>query len=284
MADLNGLIGRTKKRATAQIAQLGKLGVHSFNGLSQTFLAQPCAVCDRPASQPFCLDCQRQIYTVQWPAERPERRPERRPEPETLPVWAFGPYAGSLKRAILAMKYGDRPDVAWPLGIALGQQWLAQTADLGPSAVQPKPYAVPIPLHSDRYQARGYNQADLIAQAFCQVTGLPLLSGGLKRIQATRPQHGLSLLERQQNLAQAFAVDVSLGKLAQRAKQSSAQQSSAKQSSAQQSSAQQPSTPTILLIDDIYTTGASAQSAAATLQAAGLSVWGIATVARALID
>ena len=102
-----------------------------------------------------------------------------------LPVIAFGHYSGSLKRAILAMKYGDRPDVAIPLGTALAQEWLSQQAKQPGKQPVTQPvkqptsqrltlqnhsniYAVPIPLHADRQKSRGFNQAELIARAFCR--------------------------------------------------------------------------------------------------------------------
>jgi ComF family protein len=245
--------------------QLGKAGFKQVMGL---FLAQACPVCDRSTAHTFCLDCQRQIY--------PDRSSKVPSKPSSvssaqglLPICALGLYSGSLKRAILAMKYGDRPDVAAPLGAALAQHWLAQQPTVLSSASLHKPllYAVPIPLHAERQKSRGFNQAELIARAFCQISELPLLSQGLVRTQSTRPQHELGLAERQQNLNQVFQVGPSLQRLVDLRQQGSRQQGK--------------STPTVLLVDDIYTTGATAQSAAVTLRRAGISVAGIVAVAQA---
>lgn len=238
------------KGSVLRTRQMGRAGLRSLTGL---FLAQGCAVCDRPTLQTFCLDCQRQI--------RPPSA-ERSQVPaaitDALPVMALGVYHGMLKRAILTMKYGDRPDVARPLGAALGQQWLAQplckaNADRkGATGL----YALPIPLHASRYRERGYNQADLIAQSFAQVSGLPLLSQGLVRSQATLPMHQLSLQARQQNLTQAFQIGPSLRRLTR---------------------------PKVLLIDDIYTTGTTVRTAADTLTRAGVCVVGVLVIARATL-
>ncbi len=225
----------------------------SVRSLTSLFLAQGCAVCDRPTLQSFCLDCQRQI---QLPSA--ERSQLSATAAGALPVMALGIYHGMLKRAILTMKYSDRPDIARPLGAALGQKWLAQqpckaNADRkGTTSL----YALPIPLHASRYRERGYNQAELIARSFAQVSGLPLLSQGLVRSQATLPMHQLKLQARQQNLAQAFQIGPSLRQLTQ---------------------------PRVLLIDDIYTTGTTVQSAADTLARAGVCVVGVLVIARATL-
>lgn len=223
------------------------------------FLARPCPVCDRPAAEIFCTDCQHQLQecntrTASWPNWRlPEALTESLPEP--MPVAALGRYDGTLKRAILALKYGDRPDVAEPLGYQLAQQWLCHAAV--PRARRLRPYVLPIPLHPSRQATRGYNQAELIARAFCQASGLSLLPRGLLRVQATLPQHQLGLQARQENLQQAFQVGKTLLRLRR-------------------------GVPA-LMVDDIYTTGSTARSAATTLEAEGIPVLGILVAAKAAL-
>lgn len=220
---------------------------------------QGCAVCDRPTANPFCTDCDRQISK-----QTSHRSPSIDQVSGNLQISALGSYGGSLKRAILAMKYSDRPDVARPLGAALAQHWLSQqTTQLASHHL----YAIPIPLHAGRQKSRGYNQAELIADSFCRVSGMPLLADGLVRSRATEPQHELGLAARQQNLDQVFDVGASLHKIVRR----SARQKNKKGKVA------------IWLVDDIYTTGATAQSAVQTLEQAGIPVLGMATVARAAL-
>ena len=220
---------------------------------------QGCAVCDRPAADPFCTDCDRQISR-----QASCHAPSLNQASGDLRISALGSYGGSLKRAILAMKYSDRPDVARPLGAALAQHWLSQqTTQLASHHL----YAIPIPLHASRQKSRGYNQAELIADSFCRVSRMNLLADGLVRSQATKPQHELGLAARQQNLDQVFDVGASLHKIVRRL----AQQSNKEREVA------------VWLIDDIYTTGATAQSAVQTLEQSGIKVFGIATVARAAL-
>lgn len=238
--------------------QLGRVGLRNLLGV---FLAQGCPVCDRSTSPTLCIDCQRQIQaSPSIPLSLAATQTENHSEFQ-LPVGALGTYGGTLKRAILALKYGDRPDVANPLGAALGQQWMRQH-QLGMATVNAATqlYALPIPLHAERQRLRGYNQAELIARAFCQVSGLPLLADGLARTQATLPQHQLSFTARQQNLSQAFQVGASLRRILR-----------------QRSAA-------VVLIDDIYTTGTTAQSAAITLAQAGVTVVAVMSAARATLS
>ena len=223
-----------------------------IRSLLSVFLDPRCPVCDRTASNTFCIDCQRQIESTCHKMQGWQPSVEN-----NLFVGTLGDYQGTLKQAILALKYKNCPAVARSLGTALAHRWMVQTkvsiANL---------YAVPIPLHPNRLSQRGYNQAALISEAFCQVSGLPMLTHGISRTQDTLPQHQLGPDERKANLQSAFVVGQALQKLRRQAK----------------------SPPRILLIDDIYTTGATAQSAAQLLREAGIDVVGMLTLARAVND
>jgi ComF family protein len=166
---------------------------------------------------------------------------------------AWGTYHHTLKRILAALKYERHQALAIPLGQALGQQWQRH-----PIHTRRPPLVVPIPLHGEKRRDRGFNQAALIAAAFCRQTGLPLLEHGLQRQRATLPQFGLGPEQRQQNLTAAFTLGTGW----------------------QRHSATQP----VLLLDDIYTTGATVQSAAATLRGQGRSVCGVVVAARARLD
>jgi ComF family protein len=168
------------------------------------------------------------------------------PTPHSLPIFAWGAYGGILKRAIATMKYENHPEIARPLGQLLAQAWLShQECDRNL-------VAVPIPLHAEKLKQRGYNQATLIAQSFCEVTGLRLKKHGLERIKATEAQFGLSASQREENLTEAFGLGLDLRV--------------------------SPKFP-VLLVDDIYTTGATTRSAIQTLHQSGISVYGLVAVA-----
>lgn len=218
------------------------------------WLESPCPLCQRSTADTFCLDCDRQLQrgrlsdpTAQW-----QQHP-----PDVLPLFAWGKYGGTLKRALACLKYDHQPAVARPLGKWLGQAWLQHSPKnlIDQTSVTASAVVVPIPLHTEKLQQRGYNQAELLAQSFCDHTGLPLLGQGLLRIRATEAQFGLSQVARAQNLAAAFQLNSSVWRSHRHR--------------------------SVLLLDDIYTTGATVQSAAQTLRSHGIKVCGVVAIAQA---
>jgi ComF family protein len=105
---------------------------------------------------------------------------------------------------------------------------------------------VPVPMNLARQVWRGFNQAELIA---CGSHGFEISSSALKRIRNTRPQVGLSLRERQENLRGAFRADISVqGRR-------------------------------VILVDDVVTSGQTARECAKVLAAAGAVSVGIVAFA-----
>ena len=139
---------------------------------------------------------------------------------------ALGAYEGVLRLAIHQFKYNDRPQLAVPLGLKLALFARASAPDLNGLRFDA---LLPVPMHSVRRRGRGYNQSERLARVVGAELGLPLLTGALVRTRATRPQVGLSAEARRTNLSGAFAVrrpEAVQGK-------------------------------TLLLIDDVVTTGSS---------------------------
>lgn len=99
---------------------------------------------------------------------------------------------------------------------------------------------IPIPLHRAKMKKRGYNQAALFAEALSVRLGIPVLERTLVRERNTIPQKGLNREERQKNLKKAFKIVQNDVKL-----------------------------KTIILIDDIYTTGSTVDAVGALLRQAG---------------
>ena len=227
-----------------------------------TFLQAPCSICSRNTASLFCKDCEKQIQGYQLLSPYGQ-------ESSAVPSFAWGAYSGTLKRAIQVLKYHDAPEIAVYLGNLLGQVWLQKgTAFLSSSSLTQAPgnrcrthtatnlVVVPVPLHHERLKERGYNQAAMIAQGFCKITQLPCLEKGLLRIRGTEAQYRLGAQARQKNLNGAFRLGPDW-------------------TIAQMSSA-------VLLIDDIYTTGTTANAAATELRRNGLRVVGIGVAARAI--
>lgn len=210
--------------------------------LLNLFLESNCLLCQRSTSKEFCLDCARQL-------QRCQLQPPSSLWQGQLPIFAWGMYGGILKRAIALLKYENQPQIARPLGHWLAQAWL--NSQLASKDL----IVVPIPLHADKQKQRGYNQAVLLAQSFCEITRLQLQQRGLERVRATEAQFSLSVLEREKNLAMAFKLGANF--------------------------LHHRPTKSILLLDDIYTTGATARSAAQTLQKLGIPVYGLVALAQA---
>jgi ComF family protein len=168
---------------------------------------------------------------------------------------AYGLYQGRMKAAIHALKYDHLHPSARVLGKMLAQA-IAQLVDEAPSEM----LVVPVPLHRSKHAERGFNQARALAEGALVSLGkshpewrLTLAASTLMRLRATASQAGLTIRQRKLNVRRAFSVsDPAL-----------------------------VDSKHILLVDDIYTTGATARAAADALVRAGAaSVW-VATLARA---
>jgi ComF family protein len=219
-----------------------------------SFVLRPlCLHCQRSTRDALCPDCRRKFQSCQ--------RSTHRCAGESIlskglghlpPLYVWGDYRGLLKQGLLQLKYDGQAQWATVMGQALAAMWLELAA---PPPIQG---VVPIPLHRDRETQRGYNQAALIAQRFCQITGLRLYRHGLLRQKSTTAQFGLSAQARQHNLDHAFCLGPDL-----------------KSSHA---------APTLLLLDDIFTTGITMSSALKVLQQSGAQVAALTTVAIAQSD
>jgi ComF family protein len=216
------------------------------------WLSSPCPLCQRPANNALCLDCHRQFLACHQP-EYGRSSPGATP----WPIWSWGYYDGMIKRSIAAFKYNNQGAIGDLFGQCLAADWPQIRATL---AANPNPQLLPIPVHADKLTHRGFNQVSLIGQALSRATGLPLLDRGLIRQRATQPQFELSPQAREQNLAGAFTLGPDLQR---------------------RSFTPGPSSRSLIILDDIYTSGATARAAAATLEAGGHRVLGIWVVALA---
>lgn len=210
-----------------------------FNKLTSLFLQSPCLLCDRITAEAICPACDRQLQRQKF------SHPECSWQGD-LPLFVWGEYNGILKRSLAALKYNNKPEIAAYLGLYLATAWRS----FAPTLPQQQFIIVPIPMHADKLKQRGFNQAELIGRSFCQATPYRLNSRILLRQKATQAMFGLSPQEREQNIKAAFKVQSSRQKL-----------------------------PPVLLIDDIYTTGATARTAAAILRQHNMTVAGILAIA-----
>jgi ComF family protein len=155
---------------------------------------------------------------------------------------ALGDYAAPLDAMVAALKFQSRLDLGRAFGELLARR--LGGADLPAQAV------VPLPLHPSRLRDRGYNQSEEIARALAATAGLPLWRDALQRALARPPQQGLTRRQRRANVRGVFR-------------------------------APRPLPPVhLLLVDDVLTTGATLESAAAVLKAAGAARVSCLVVAR----
>ena len=155
-------------------------------------------------------------------------------------------YDEHSRELILKLKHADRPEIG-----ALFARWLSRAA--APLLAEAEA-VVPVPLHPLRLFGRRYNQAAEIAQPLCRLTRKPYLADALVRRRATTSQGGKSGRGRRVNVKNAFETPSS------RRKQVEGRR--------------------ILLIDDVLTTGATAEACAKALLAAGATAVDLAVVAR----
>jgi ComF family protein len=168
---------------------------------------------------------------------------------------AYGLYQDRMKDAIHALKYDHLHPAARELGRRLAEA-IAQLAPEAPAEM----LVVPVPLHRSKHSERGFNQSRSLAVHALDALRkthpewrLTLAASALMRLRATRSQTGLTSRQRRLNVRGAFVV----------------------------SDPSAVDSKHILVIDDIYTTGATVRAAALTLARAGAaSIW-VATLARA---
>ncbi len=178
----------------------------------------------------------------------------RRAHPLFVRAAAYGSYESGLRELIHLLKYGGVRPAANVLGRMLAEAIATLESEFSADAV----VVVPVPLHRTKLRQRGFNQAELIARAAMKIkrpaNRLRLCVGVLERKRETASQIGLTSHQRRENLRGAFGV---------------AHPEAVKGGE-------------VLVVDDVYTTGATVSECARVLLRAGATKVGVATVARTL--
>ena len=223
-------------------------------------MAPSCAACDElltcPTLGPVCPACWNAILPITPPVC------ERCGDP--LPTWrelslaqgrcgrcrrlrhgidrarTVGEYTGPLRAVIHALKYDGRRSLARPLAALMRER--------GAALLDGAACVVPVPLHPSRRRHRGFNQSADLARHL----GLPVVDA-LRRVRATATQADLPAAQRHRNVRGAFTVTRAGRTLAG---------------------------VTVLLVDDVSTTGATLDACASALKAAGVVEVRALTAAR----
>ncbi len=206
----------------------------------------------------FCESCARDIYPIKSPlcavcgVPFPDGSGDDHPcfdclsqSPGYTAARAAVEYKGTVREAIHIYKYGRLRAMQEFLGPLM--------ADAAGAFFPDAEIAAAVPLHRRRLARRGFNRSRFLAKYAAQTLDIPLNLDALTRIRYTRPQVELSQAEREANVKGAFAVegDVFEGRR-------------------------------VLLVDDVYTTGATVRECAKVLKKAGAEKVYVLTVARAV--
>jgi ComF family protein len=233
---------------------------NSSDAILSVVLSPACAACDQlllyPTRGPVCDTCWTSILPLTPPlCDRcgdplPTWRlasiplaccPRCRRTPRLLDrARAIGSYDGALRAIVHALKYEGRRSLARPLGRLMRER--------GAELLAGAACAVPVPLHPSRTRHRGFNQAADLAKHI----GIPVVDA-LRRVRATPAQTGLPAARRHRNLRGAFAATPAAAALAG---------------------------ATVVMIDDVSTTGATLDACARTLKEAGIGHVRALTAAR----
>jgi ComF family protein len=210
----------------------------------------------RPTDGAVCSVCGERLFSLYAIAgpDKPRCGLCRRAAPLFVRAAAYGSYESGLRELIHLLKYGG----VRPAANVLGRMLAEAIATLAPEFLADAVPVIPVPLHHTKLHQRGFNQAEVIARAAVKISypsgRLRLCAAVLERKRETASQIGLTRHQRRENLRGAFAV---------------AQREAVKGRE-------------VLVVDDVYTTGATVSECARVLLRAGATKVWVATVARTL--
>lgn len=226
------------------------MGMRFFEAALDMLFPRRCPVCHEiivPAGRRACMECERKLVFVTEPycmkCGKPVRQDEeeycrecRGKEQDFTEGRAVFVYEEVMKKSIYRFKYGGRQEYAGFYAREIEKRLGGKIREWNAQAL------IPIPLHKSRQGGRGYNQAELIAKELEKRTGIPVFGNFMKRVKRTTVQKNLNAAERQNNLKRAFKIERNDVKL-----------------------------KSVILIDDIYTTGSTINAASRCLREAGIT-------------
>lgn len=210
--------------------------------LISIFFPKHCPFCGRPMEthRAYCEECEQKLPWVPSNTLCPTCGKKNcicsnDPFLKRLYVPFF--YDGLVANAVKSLKFYNKRGYSRPLGALLAQYTCQENSNLSFDCV------IPIPMTKRDIRKRGYSQSELMARFIGERLGIPVEKGSLIKIHQTEKQHRLNAEERKINLKDAFTVK----------------------------NPESLKGKSVLLCDDVITTGATLQEAAKTLRAAGIT-------------
>ncbi len=222
--------------------------IKKLSGMLLDALFPPiCPICNRIASSRsgICPDCKRKLCHIEEPVCQKCGKPldeetqwcddckrARHVYDEGRGALVYDEY---MSTSIYRFKYNKKREFSAVYSRLINERLGDKIRSWAPDVM------IPVPIHKDRLKKRGYNQALLIARDLSKLTKIPVRDDLAKRKIATKVQKELGASLRQNNLKKAFNVTPNVVKY-----------------------------ESVLIVDDIYTTGATIDALAACLKAAGV--------------
>ena len=223
------------------------------NFVQSLLFAEHCASCDKLitereyAGRALCESCFRALASG-----RPSVEVHPLDEYTTLTVFSAVPYDEKMKKLLYKFKYDGELLIGVDLSEFIIASWNGAARQFGSTGNW---LICPIPLHWTRYFKRGFNQSNFLAQRLSWRENIPMCTAALKRVKRTKAQHNLGRFERAKNMSSAFKGNISL-----------------------------VAGNNFILIDDIYTSGATLREAASELYNCGATRVCAITLARAQLN
>lgn len=219
-----------------------------FEKILELIYPPKCVICEKilPIGQSLCEDCRIQLpyikenYCVKCGKpvfENAEYCSDCKKRghyfTRAVALWSYSPL---VKKSLYRFKYSNKRNYAKCYGEELANQYGGVVKQWRIDGV------IPVPLYKGKKRTRGYNQAELLAKELAKQFGIPVYDKYLERIKKTVPQKQLNDKERAKNVKNAFKIRKNSVKLKR-----------------------------VLLVDDIYTTGATVNEITRELMQAGIT-------------
>lgn len=209
-----------------------------------------CLICQgrlELGSKLVCEECWSRLPRINYSFEANQNISSSR-IPDVSHVISVWEYSEEVQKIIHEMKYSNKQSLA----VLMGDEMARLVSEN--REYQSADSIIPVPLHKTRLRERGFNQSLLLSNRIATISKIPVKSDILERVRYTRPQSKLSATDREKNVLGAFAVT-------------------------------KPDTlkeKTVILVDDVLTTGSTLGACASPLRRAGASKILALTAAKAI--